>query len=541
MAETKGVGLTLRLDAEKKALLAEVTPVAEAEPIDEAWLMERVQSFGRLRYLPQAVTGLLGRYNAGEAVADFAIAQMVDAQFKLRMSGDAMEVAVDITPAQGGAALSRGQLLQALATKGVKKGVLSEALSQALAWTQTTDAEGEQSFVVARGKLPEAGQDTVFERLIPEVKDRCPKISAQGLTDYREMGEIPAVRPGDALIRRHPPTEGTPGYTVLGTPVAAKTGQVLLFADKLTGVEISPQDPDLLVATITGQPVLVERGAMVEPVITLPAVNMASGNVEFEGSVHIKGDVEAGRTGRAGGDIEIGGMVENATRQAGGSILIKGGVMGQTDQESGQTGGIRCARDFQAAYAQKARIEAGENIIISDMAMQCELVAGQHIKLGRGSKGHLIGGKAQAMLSITAKVFGSPNRIRTICQIGVDPELAKQAKELAAERSGYENRLLEFSKLLAFAAKNPARLKPEQQEKIRESTALLSGEIARIRTAENALAEQIALAQDARVVAEEAFFEGVEVHFGHLRYQVARDCGAAKVVLANEILELAAL
>ncbi|MDR1349271.1 MAG: FapA family protein [Zoogloeaceae bacterium] len=542
VADNKGAGLSLRLDVEKKALLAAVTVVAEAAPIDEAWLIGWIQAqgFGRLRYLPQAATALLGRYNAGEAVADFVIAQMVDAQFKLRMSGDAMEVTLDIMPAQGGAALTRQQALQALAEKGVKKGFLPESLRQALEWAGTATETTLQSFVIARGQPPEMGKDSVFERLIPEIRDRRPKISAQGLADYREMGEIPAVSPGDALVLRHPPTAGVPGYTTLGADIAAKPGQALAFADKLAGVEKSPDNPDLLIASITGQPVMVERGAQVEPVIILPAVDMASGNVEFAGSVRVKGDVAAGMTIKAGGDIEIGGMVENATLEAGGSILVKGGILG-ADQESGAAHVIRAAQDVQAAYAQKARIEAGENILIADMAMQCELIAGQHIKLGHGKKGCLIGGRAQAMLSVTAKVLGSPNRIRTLCQIGVDPGLAKQAKELAAERSGYENQLLEYSKLLAFAAKNPARLRPEQVEKVRAMNANLSADIARLREDEDALAAQIALAQDARVVAEESLYEGVEVRCGHLCYPVARDSGAAQVILANETLELAAL
>ena len=61
IASEKGAGLHLRLDVEKKALLATVTPTAEAAPIDEAWLIERIQSrgFGNLRYLPQAATVLL--------------------------------------------------------------------------------------------------------------------------------------------------------------------------------------------------------------------------------------------------------------------------------------------------------------------------------------------------------------------------------------------------------------------------------------------------------------------------------------------------
>ncbi|MDR2364275.1 MAG: FapA family protein [Zoogloeaceae bacterium] len=544
IAGEKGAGLSLRLDAEKKALLATVTPTEASAPIDEAWLLEQIQAqgFGDLRYLPQAATVLLGRYNAGDAVADFAVAQAVDAQFKLRMSGDAMEVALDITPAQGGAALTRHQVLQALAEKGVKKGLLPESLHEALEWAETTTEKTvAQSFVIARGQPPEAGKDSVFERLIPEIRDRRPKISARGLVDYREMGEIPAVRPGDALVLRHPPTAGVPGYTVTGVEVAARPGQEIAFADKLSGVERHVDNPDLLVAGITGQPVMVERGAQVEPLITLPAVNMASGNVEFEGSVFIKGDVAAGMTVKAGGDIEIGGMAENATLEAGGSILVKGGILGAADQEGGSPRVTRAAQNVQAAYAQKARIEAGENILIADMAMQCELLAGQHIKLGHGKKGHLIGGRAQAMLSVSARVLGSPNRIRTLCQIGVDPTLAKQAKELAAERSGHEDQLLEYSKLLSFAAKNPGRLRPEQVEKVRALIANLSVEITRLREEESELAARIALAREARVIAEEGLYEGVEVFCGHLRYVVTRDSGAAQVILADEALELAAL
>ncbi|GHU02602.1 hypothetical protein AGMMS49960_15220 [Betaproteobacteria bacterium] len=491
-----------------------------------------------------------------------------DASFTLRLSTDEMEAIVDVIPAQGGAAITREQLFHALAEKGIRGGIVAEALNQVLESSQTrtqsppvtdvtdatddddatTDADVDapqaaapQSFVIARGQPPEAGQDSIFERLLPAIRDRQPTVTTTGRIDYREMGAIEIVHPGDALVLRHPPTPGIPGHTLLGAVVDARPGQELPFVAQLSGVEFSPDNPDLLIASITGQPVMIANGALVEPVLHLPAVDIASGNIEFEGSIHIAGDVSAGMTVKASGDIEIAGMVENASLEAGGSILVKGGVMGAIDHESGHEHRIRCTHEFHSIYAQKTRIEAGESIFIADMAMQCELIAGQHIKLGRGHKGHLLGGHAQATLSITAKVIGSPNRIRTICQIGIDPELAKQTKTLAAERSDYENRLLESSKLLAFAAKNPQRLNPQQLDRVRQTAATLSAEITRVRDKENALAAQIALAQNARVVAEEALYEGAEVHLGPLRYRVAHDIGGAQIILLNEVLDLVAL
>jgi hypothetical protein len=49
----------------------------------------------------------------------------------------------------------------------------------------------------------------------------------------------------------------------------------------------------------------------------------------------------------------------------------------------------------------------------------------------------------------------------------------KQVKTLAAERTDDKNRLLKSSKLLAFVAKNPERLHPEQLNQVRQPVATL--------------------------------------------------------------------
>lgn len=533
----QGAGLDLRLDETGTALIATLVPQADAAPIDADWLRARVEAlgYGELRYLATAATLLLSHYHAGRPVAALRLAERVDASLAIHVSPDGMEATLDILPAQGGAPITKNQVLAALAEQGITEGICLEAINQAIA------AGAASGLCIARGRAPVHGADGYFERLVPEMRARVPRIKASGQIDYRDLGEIQVVHAGDPLMLRHRASAGTPGATVLGTPIPARPGKEVMYAPQLTGVAPSPDNPDLLQATQTGQPVVVKNGVIVEPVFTLPAVNMASGNIHFDGSVVIRGDVSAGMSVKASGDIEVGGVVENAQLEAGGSIIIKGGALGSIDPKNSNLYTLRCGHDFQAAYAQKVRIEAGHAILIDDMAMQCELTAGHHIRVGKGKRGHIIGGRAEAMLSITARVLGAPNRIATHCHIGVSPALQKEAHELAAQRDGLESQLLEVSKLLDFAHQHPDRLRPEMLQKARQTAASLAAEIARLREQEQALQAQIALAQDARVVAEEILHEGVEVHAGNLRYRVVGEHGAGQILMGTNGLELVAL
>lgn len=137
--------------------------------------------------------------------------------------------------------------------------------------------------------------------------------------------------------------------------------------------------------------------------------------------------------------------------------------------------GFRLDSEARVLIASFVPSPAGTNI--DDMAMQCELTATNHVQVGNKKRGHIVGGRVQAMLSITAKILGSPSRVATQLEIGVNPEAQKQAQELARNRDGKENRLLELSKLLAFAAANPGRVSPEMIERARATAASLSAEI----------------------------------------------------------------
>jgi uncharacterized protein (DUF342 family) len=474
----QGAGLTFRFDTEARSLIATATPDPASRPIDEDWLRARLVELGHgaLRYLPLAATRLLACYNSGDAV-EVKLAEVVDASFDIAVSPDGLEARLRVQP--------------------------------------------------------EHGRDGWFEPLVPEVRSRAPRVDETGHTDYRDLGEILVVHPGDALMRRHAPAAGRDGATLLGETVPARPGKEVMFAANLPGTASDADDPDLLRAAIAGQPVVVRGGMIVEPVFKAATVDTASGNIDFDGSVVIKGDVAAGMTVRATGDIEIGGVVERATLEAGGSIVIKGGAIGELGHKGGGDSRLRCDGCFNAAYAQQAVIEAGDSIFIDDMAMQCALTAINHVRVGNRKRGHIIGGTVQATLSIAAKVIGSPNRVRTHLEVGVNPLMHQQLLAKATERDGRETQLLEVSKLLAFAQAHPGKLPPPTIDKARATAAALASDIATLREEQDAMTKKIDLSMQACVRVEQALYEGVEVLMGNQRYRVVGEHGPCAVGLGQ--------
>ena len=87
---------------------------------------------------------------------------------------------------------------------------------------------------------------------------------------------------------------------------------------------------------------------------------MASGNIQFDGSVVIQGDVAKGMSVKATGDIEVAGIVEMASLEAGGNITVKSGVIGALGKKDVAPQVIKCGQTFQAGYTQNVRIDAGD-------------------------------------------------------------------------------------------------------------------------------------------------------------------------------------
>lgn len=431
------------------------------------------------------------------------------------IDADGLGARLSFAAAEVGPPVTRDDLLVALAGAGVVHGILTAELDAAVA------ARRADALLVARGQAAVNGCDASFQLLVPDAKSRAPKLDQHGTADFRDLGIFFSVRPGTALMRRTPATPGIPGLDVLGRALPPVPGQDTPFAPGLTGAAVDPRDPALLVASITGQPVLVTHGVRVEPTLTLAAVDMATGHIAFEGSVNVQGDVRAGMKIHAAGDVTVGGVVEAAEIRAGGDITIKGGVIGHGEWSEAVAAHVDTARivsggSVHTKFAENAWIEAAGCIFVLEASRQCLLSAIDKVLVGPadGSKGQIIGGRTQATLLVQAAVLGSAAGVCTQVEVGVSPALTHKLEALRARLQQLAKELADVTRLLDYARAQPQRIGPEVRQKAERTAASLAQEIAEADAAHEVFKAQLKLADGAACIVGQKVHGGSKVRVG---------------------------
>ncbi|MGD6841410.1 DUF342 domain-containing protein [Bacillus infantis] len=295
--------------------------------------------------------------------------------------------------------------------------------------------------VIAAGHPPQHGSDAVV--CYYEQSERKPAIREDGTANYFDMNFIDEVQEGDWLGEKIPAEEGIYGETLTGEPVPPLKGKdKKLLYDKKTVKECEEDGKTVLralcdgVVTFQGGRISVGRHLVIEG-----DAGPETGNIEFDGSITVRGIVKAGYSVNASldisilGELGVSGFEEIVSKK--GDIFIKGGAFGQGS----------------------GRISAGKNIYIKH-SNECSLTAGGDIHIGYYSiggilkgrnifadekKGKLIGGVIEAKGRVQAGIIGNRLERKTIIQIeGFDRNIVNE--ELEALLLTYRKKAAEMEK-----------------------------------------------------------------------------------------------
>ncbi|MGM0676115.1 DUF342 domain-containing protein [Ectothiorhodospira marina] len=441
----------------------------------------------------------------------FLLAEALDGRFVLNVDPQGLEASLHVEGPRGGRPTTLEQVLQALADKGVTQGVDQEAISALLKQPEWAP----EVAVIGRATAPVNGTDSVFESLVPEARERIPRIDDRGRADYRDLGELVQVSPGAPLMRRHHATPGTPGQNLFGAPIPARDGRERSFATRLHNVARDPEDPDLLRATVAGMPVVVPNGVIVEELLDVKQVDLSSGHLNFEGSVRIRGDVSDGMRVVSTGDIEVGGMVEGATLEAGGDVLIRHGVVGQLQHGQGHqpTAVIKAGGKVTARFMENARVEAA-TVVVQEQLVHCQVTARQSVIVGAAGarKGQIVGGQIRSRELIECRLLGSPTSPHTIVVVGVDPEGQDRLEQLDTRLAEKQKLCDELSRTLYFASEHPGRVDDNFVQRARNTLLQAREDMAELESEREGLVQQVERSQDASIHVRERVHAGVEVH-----------------------------
>ncbi|MDF0725161.1 FapA family protein [Cytobacillus sp. S13-E01] len=301
-----------------------------------------------------------------------------------------------------------------LKEKGISFGIKGETIKKMVENQASWYIEN----LVAEGIAPFKGKDGYLKH---ERSESTENRSGNEELNLRNVITIPSVSSGQLIAKVIQPSKAREGVNVYGKALFASDGKPY----KLRLGKNTVEKEGSIYSTIDGQISFSGNKVNVLPVYEVSGdLDMKTGNINFIGTVIVRGDVPPGYTIQAGGDIKIYGMVEGADLFAGGSIYISGGIAGSN------RGKIVTSGNLTASYINQGHVQAGHNIEVTTTILHSYCQAQRQISC---QKGTIIGGICSAGSSITAKDFGNELHTKTEVHIGVNQQAFEKEKFLTEQ------------------------------------------------------------------------------------------------------------
>jgi uncharacterized protein (DUF342 family) len=387
---------------------------------------------------------------------------------------------------------------------------------------------------VAVGVPPVPGTDGTIEYPCLEAADpqSGPKELADGRVDYYNLSSIPNVAKGQLLARKQAATAGVPGTAVTGEPIAPKAGkEAILKPGKNVVIN---QEKTMIYAAIDGQVSFTEKDKVnVFPLYEVKGdVDFSVGNIDFVGTVVIRGNVLNGFRVKASGDIRVLGSVEGAELEASGSIEIKSGIVAQ------DKGSIVAGYNVKTSFIQNANVTAGNEVIVSQSIMFSTVRAGKQI-ICNGAKGFIIGGVLQAGEKICARVFGNTSATPTVLEVGVKPELRSELAQIIKQlQNGYENLrktdqgLAVLNQMLQVNGDLPSD-KRVMRMKLTNTRLVLEKEVRDLEARKKEVEAELVGDTPAAVEVYHTMYPGIKMTFGKLVHFNKHEYGRTRFMVVN--------
>ncbi|MFD2333218.1 FapA family protein [Cohnella sp. GCM10020058] len=345
----------------------------------------------------------------------------IDQVYQVKISDDRMAAQLLIKPTESAESVNVWQLEALLASAGVRYGIRQDLLIQI--------ADNPKAFFyndnfVATGLQPVQGVNGYVKVLFEDQgQAKRPAEREDGSVDYREMKQLPNVKTGQLIATRVPPLPGTAGIAVTGDAVVPKEGKEASFKVG-KNVVVNP-DKTAMYAAMDGLVTWTDKDKLnVFPVYEVNGdIDYHTGNIDFVGTVVIRGNVLTGFRVRASGDIRVTGGVEGAELESDGSIEISGGIIG-----SGK-GHVKAGVDVKCSFVQESNVTAGQDVLVSQSIMHSNIRAARSIRC-EGAKGLMVGGLMQAGDLVVARTIGNSMSTVTSIEVGLKPELRQELGDL---------------------------------------------------------------------------------------------------------------
>lgn len=376
--------------------------------------------------------------------------------YQMDISDDYMTVTVRFyPPSETGKRMSLEEFLKDMRFKKVVFGLDIDLL-------RAHFQEGDycKDIVAARGKPPRHGKDAEIQYFFNTDLHAVPTLKEDGSVDFFNLNTINHCKKGDLLAQIIPEDVGSPGLNVAGAQIKPRIVKktVLKFGKNV----VLSEDRMSITSEVNGCVTLVDDQVFVTDIYEVENVDNSTGNIEFDGSVQVNGNICSGFSVKAKGNVIIRGVVEGATVQADGDIVITKGMNGMSK------GRLEAGGNIVTKFLENASANA-EGYVSAESILHSKVTAGSEINV-TGKRGFITGGHVCAGFKVSAKNLGANLGATTVVEVGVNPKLKEDYQTLQAELAEIQKVIQKTQPILVnFAEKRAkgAQFSPEQVKYIR--------------------------------------------------------------------------
>lgn len=410
-------------------------------------------------------------------------------------------------PENGGMDISVDRVKAALTEKGVCFGLLEENIALAV-----EQKRYDENVCAARWLPPENGVDGKIKYYYKTESNIAPVENEHGVVDYKNLGLVRNITAGTTIAVITLPTEGTPGKDVTGREVPQKQG-VAAKVNVGVGTSLINNDTEII-ASVDGNLEFKNGTFCVMETLIIPGdVDVSSGNIDFIGSVTVKGNVAEGFRVTSKKDISILGSAMGAEISAAGNINVKMGCINST---------VNCSGDIRLGFCENSKIRC-EGSVESGSYIGGEIFAGKNIVAS--GNGNIVGGKYTALNSVDAGVIGSENYTKTEITLGNNAVLSEERSNLCKQIEDMDGKSEQLTKVLVtlneYAKKSKLSPKHEQMKaEALRSRLKLQAETKKAKLRIEEIDRALQLTQDLSVGCRKMIYPGVTIRINSCILQV---------------------
>lgn len=428
---------------------------------------------------------------------------------KLDVSEDGMEATIRLKGKKS-LSVTSDNIMEILNSRNIIYGTDKPAIQHAVDQYHNESPDEPISFVAARGKPTTPGQNGRLEFFVD--LDSHIHIDDSGRADYRNIEKFKTVNEGQKLAKYYPSTSGKDGLDVFGNTVRAPAVE----NPKLIGgdnVSINPVD-HVYISTANGVLSYEKDTISVHTVLNIHGnVGIESGNVDYEGDIHVGGNIDRGSSVRCRGNLNVHGMIESGRVKCMGNLHVDGGINTHKDDT------IYIFGNTFASFVDNSSLTTYGSIQIVKSLIASNIICHGNITI-TGKGGTLSGGEIHSFSDVEADNIGNKTETPTKIILGEHHRNMVYAEQYTKELKSLEDTMKTLEKYIkkikVYVARSRGHITEEKKSHFRITFQKYKALLDRIKNTEEHLQHYKSLRyneEPVHVIVRDTIYPGVKFQY----------------------------